>query len=117
MPDGGHRRGGELVAIRVTRQVDGAEQRPCVVALDGAKPPVDRSPARHARAVRRDDQHRRHEPMVDQRHDAVRIPLWGPEHPEVIDQVLRSCHEGDLDRVAAPGRRVEQAEQLQLASL
>ena len=93
-PDGRHCRGGKLVAVRLARDADAAEQRLGVAAGDRPKPPVDGCPARHARAVRRDDQHRRREPALDQRRDGLRVALRRPEHPEVVDQVLGACRRG-----------------------
>ena len=116
-PDGGRRRGRELVAVGVARDVDAVKQRPGIPAGDGPKPPVERRSARHARAVRRHDEHGCRKPMIDQRCDFLRITLRRSEHHEVVDQVLRTCHEGYLDRIAAPCGGVEQTEQLELASL
>lgn len=73
--------------------------------------------AQHAEAERSDDQDRGSYACPELAADEVRVPLGPLEHRRLVGQVALAGEERDLDRVAAPLRRLQEPEQLELDRL
>ena len=112
--DGGHGCAREVVALRVGRDLEPADEPPRIAGADGSQHAVADGVPGDAEAERRDHHHRRHELAVDHRGHGARVALGRPHHLQVVDQVLHAGDERDLDRIAAALRRLEEAEQLEL---
>jgi hypothetical protein len=73
--------------------------------------------ARHSEAERGDDQHRPPQAAAELAAHELRVPLRPAEHRRVVGEVVLRRDERDLDRVAAPLGRLQDAEELELDGL